>query len=112
MSSNQERELDRALADGQGSSDPELADLVDAAERVRRELAVEAPRARRERAMFVAGAAGSQRRWTWSMSLLPVLATSAVVIALAFLSLAALPGDALYPVRRALDSVGLARLPV
>lgn len=112
MSKDKERDLDQTLHTGERSTDPEVMELFEAAERVRMELTIEAPEARHERAMFVSGVVGRQRRLPWHMSLLPILATSAVVIALAFMSLQALPGDTLYPVRRALDSVGLGRLPV
>jgi hypothetical protein len=112
MNKNQERELERALHSEEPSADPEVRELVDTAERVRSGFSVEAPQARHERAMFVSGAATRTRRSTWRTSLVPILATSAVLVGLAFLSLQAMPGDALFRVRQALDSVGLGGLPV
>ena len=111
-SKDQERELERALLSRRASTDPEVAELIETAEKVRTGLAVDAPRASRERTMFVSGVAARRRRSAWSITLIPIVATSAaVLLVVAVMSLQATPGEPLWRVRQALDSVGLARPP-
>ena len=66
----------------------------------------EVPPARRERAMFVEGAA--QRPGSRIRVLVPALATTALLVAVFFLGRAAQPDDTFYPVHRVLSAVGLA----
>ena len=88
--------------------DLQADELADLARRLEAALEVDAPEARSEKALFVAGAGARGRRSPWPAALLPATAAVAVLIVLAVVSRTALPGQALYPVRQALDKVGLA----
>ncbi|MGH2699866.1 MAG: hypothetical protein ACRDJL_11815 [Actinomycetota bacterium] len=70
------------------------------------------PENRRDRAMFVAGVAARRPPPIWRRALVPATAIFVVLFALSIGSLKAAPGQALYPVRNALSSVGLAEQPV
>lgn len=83
-------------------------ELADLARRLEAALEVEAPDARSQKALFVAGAGARARRSSWTAALVPATAAVAVLIALAVVSRSAVPGQALFPVRQALDRVGLA----
>ena len=89
--------------------DLQAEELADLARRLEAALDVEAPDARREKALFVAGVAGhGRRRSPWTTALVPATAAVAVLVALAVVSRSALPGQTLYPVRKVLGGVGLA----
>lgn len=87
--------------------DPRAEELADLARRLESALEVEAPEARSEKALFVAGVGTHARRSSWTAALVPAAAV-AVLIALAVVSRTALPGQTLYPVRKVLGGVGLA----
>ncbi|HYP24914.1 MAG TPA: hypothetical protein VEV43_15205 [Actinomycetota bacterium] len=88
--------------------DVQAEELADLARRLERALETDTPEARSEKALFVAGVGARARRSSWSAALIPATAVVAVLIALAVVSRGALPGQALYPFRKALDRVGLA----
>ena len=67
---------------------------------------------RRDRAMFVAGAAARRPQPIWRRALVPAAAMFVVLFALSIGSLEASPGQTLYPLRNALSSVGIAQEPV
>lgn len=84
-------------------------ELADLARRLEGALDVEAPDARSEKALFVAGVGSRRaRRSPWPAALVPATAAVAVLVVLAVVSRTALPGQALYPVRQVLGNVGLA----
>lgn len=84
-------------------------ELADLARRLEAALEADAPEARREKALFVAGVgARGTRRSAWGAALVPATAAVAVLIVLGVVSRTALPGQALYPVRKVLGGVGLA----
>jgi uncharacterized membrane protein YgcG len=70
------------------------------------------PESRRDRAMFTAGVAARRQPPVWRRALVPTTAIFVVLLALSISSLRAAPGQVLYPVRNALNSVGLAGQPV
>jgi hypothetical protein len=105
-----ERALDRSLR-GDRPTDPETAALVEEAGEVERSLAVDTPDAERERAMFVAGIRGAKRPFPIFRLMAPAVAVAGLLL-IAVLGRDAAPGDALYPVREALHSVGLAPSPL
>jgi uncharacterized membrane protein YgcG len=70
------------------------------------------PESRRDRAMFTAGVAARRQPPVWRRALVPTTAIFVVLLALSIGSLRAAPGQVLYPVRNALNSVGLAGQPV
>jgi hypothetical protein len=70
------------------------------------------PESRRDRAMFTAGVAARHQPPVWRRALVPTTAIFVVLLALSISSLRAAPGQVLYPVRNALNSVGLAGQPV
>lgn len=107
MTGKLERNLDRALA---GKTEPaeEVAAFIETARQLEDAFDLEPPVAARERALFAAAVAARGRTGlTWGRLISPVVAGAALVAALAFASGSALPGDALYPVRRVLQDVGL-----
>lgn len=104
-----ERVLDRALA-GHSNDEPEVDSLVAVARDLLRSFAIEPETSSRERAMFVVGVAARRRGPGLTRFLVPALALLLVVL-VGFASRVALPGDALYPVREALQRVGLATSP-
>lgn len=111
MKDRREEQLDETLATGRRSSDPEVDGLVEQAGRVRQELSVPEPEARRQRALFVQGAAGRSGSLPFLRFLAPAAVVVAGLVALAGFSRTALPGQTLWPVREALSTVGLAASP-
>lgn len=103
-----DRELDKALRTGEGAEDPRLTDLVRQADELETELAHEAPSGGRERAVFIQGVALRRRRLPGLRILAPAVIVLAALVAVGGFSRSALPGDTLYPMRKALASVGLA----
>lgn len=88
--------------------DLQAEELADLARRLETALEVDAPEARREKALFVAGVGASRRSRRWLGSLAPALAAVALLVAIGIASRDAQPGQALFRVREALDKVGLA----
>jgi hypothetical protein len=70
---------------------------------------IPAPSARRDRALFVAGVAARKPKPIWQRALVPVMGVAIVFVSLSVASLKAAPGQALWSVRNALNSVGIAR---
>jgi hypothetical protein len=104
-----ERSLDSALNGDAG--DDETRPLVDTADRVKQALAVDVPPADRQRALFLSGVAARDRRFfSPARVLVPAFAIALIVFA-AFAGQNALPGQGLYPVREALNSVGIGDTP-
>lgn len=101
-----DKELDRALA-GSTTPDEETAELVDVARRLEGNFDVEAPRADAQKALFAA-AVGTRRRPTVWRYLAPAVAMGSLLVAVYFAGRAATPGNAFYPVRKALQQVDLA----
>jgi hypothetical protein len=66
------------------------------------------PDARRDRALFVAGVAVRKPKPIWQRALAPAMGVAIVFISLSVASLKAAPGQALWSVRKALNSVGIA----
>ena len=66
------------------------------------------PSARRDRALFVAGVAARKPKPVWQRALVPAMGVAIVFISLSVASLKAAPGQALWSVRNALNSVGIA----
>jgi len=66
------------------------------------------PSARRDRALFVAGVAARKPKPIWQRALVPVMGVAIVFVSLSVASLKAAPGQALWSVRNALNSVGIA----
>ena len=66
------------------------------------------PSARRDRALFVAGVAARKPKPIWQRALAPAMGVAIVFISLSVASLKAAPGQALWSVRNALNSVGIA----
>lgn len=82
-------------------------------ERLERELdqmfkEIPAPSGRRDRAMFVAGAAARKPKPLWQRALVPVMGIAVVFVSLSVASLKAAPGQPLWSVRNVLNSVGIA----
>lgn len=104
-----EKALDQALRDERKVT-ADVVPLVEAARDLEERLDTEAPASARERAIFIEGVAarGHRRR---PRLLAPVLAGTALVFLLGFAAGAALPGDAIYPVRKVMASVGLVASP-
>ena len=101
-----ERRLDRALRE-QAGDDPEIASLVEVARDLERTFSVDTASKARERAMFVAGVGARRRGPHIARFLVPALAVL-LIIMVGLAGRVALPGDTLYPVRQALQKVGLA----
>ncbi|MGH2808106.1 MAG: hypothetical protein ACRDKT_12625 [Actinomycetota bacterium] len=103
----QARALDRALAGETGHGEPD--GLLATASELRGAFDFDIPSASRERAMFVSGVGTRHHRLNPLRLFVPAVAFLALVL-LAYLGgRTALPGDSLYPVRKALGSVGLAQ---
>ena len=111
MTERRDERLDETLSTGRRSSDPELDALTEQAERLREELSVPPPAARRQRTLFVQGAAGRSRSFNAFRFLAPAAIVVAGIVALAGFGRTALPGQTLWPVREALSTVGLAATP-
>ena len=88
--------------------DLQAEELADLARRLEAALDVEAPEARHEKALFVAGVGASRRSRRWLGSLAPAMAAVVLLVAIGIASRDAQPGQALFGVREALDKVGLA----
>ena len=88
--------------------DLQAEELADLARRLEAALDVEAPEARHEKALFVAGIGARRRSRRWLGSLAPALAAVVLLVAIGIASRDAQPGQALFGVREALDKVGLA----
>ena len=87
--------------------DLQAEELADLARRLETALDVDAPEARSEKALFVAGIGANKRRHGFG-PLVPALAAVVLLVAIGIVSRTAQPGQALFPVRKALDKVGLA----
>ena len=87
--------------------DLQAEELADLARRLETALDVDAPAARSEKALFVAGI-GANKRSRGFGPLVPALAAVVLLVAIGIMSRTAQPGQALFPVRKALDKVGLA----
>lgn len=116
MRASRERFLDRVL-DGAShprpsDDDTDLSGLVELGDELRAIFAVEAPVARRERAMFAAAVAARPTRRGRPTLALPAVAMLALIVFVSSLASTALPGQALYPVRKVLTSLNLADEPV
>ena len=113
MPPDRSKDLDTALVGSRRADDEEVAGLVGVAEELRASLAVEAPKARSDRAFFVSAVAGRRRSGPSLARLaVPALAVASVLLALSVLSRTTLPGDPLYPVRRVLQTTGVTRSPI
>jgi hypothetical protein len=77
------------------------------ARRLEDALAIEAPEARGEKAMFVAAVGARRRSRSW-VTFAPALAAVTLLVALGVVSRGAQPGQTLFPVRKVLGNVGLA----
>jgi hypothetical protein len=69
---------------------------------------IPAPSARRDRALFVAGVAARKPKPIWQRALVPVMGVAIVFVSLSVASLKAAPGQALWSVRQALNSINIA----
>lgn len=104
------KELDDAL-DGASTTD-ETRPLAETADSVRRALASDVPPADRTRALFLSGVTARERTgFSPRRVLVPALAVAVVVFAV-FAGQNALPGEQLYPVREALNAVGIGETPL
>jgi hypothetical protein len=103
------KDLDAAL-EGAEPTD-EVESLVEVAARLEDGMDVDAPTASRERALFTRGVGLRKKGFNPLRVVSPALAVVGLVAIIAFVAGRALPGQTLYPVREALDSVGLANLP-
>ncbi|MDQ4058988.1 MAG: hypothetical protein M3124_07680 [Actinomycetota bacterium] len=93
---------------GMGSTRPqdEKDKLEQELEQMFNEIPV--PSARRDRALFVAGVAARRPKPIWQRALAPAMGVAIVFITLSVASLKAAPGQALWSVRNALNSFGIA----
>lgn len=66
------------------------------------------PSARRDRALFVAGVSARKPKPIWQRALAPAMGVAIVFISLSVASLKAAPGQALWSVRQALNSINIA----
>lgn len=103
--------LDRALADG-SAADGSVAPLVDIASEIEAVFAAPAPSASTERAVFIRGVAAHASRPSAWRFVTPAAVVISLLALLGFLSHAAVPGQTLYPVRKAMSSIGLAQTPL
>jgi hypothetical protein len=101
--------LDQALR-GDHDVEPEVAPLVDAAHDLEVHFDADVPNSARERAFFVEAVAARRHRHRPRL-LLPAIAGTAIIFVLGFTAGSALPGDRIYPVRKAMASVGLVASP-
>ncbi len=100
------RELDDAIVAGP-IGDEEVDALAETAWAVETKFDVPTPEAPRERAFFIEAVAARRRRKSLSGALAPVVAGAAVVGAFAFAARSAVPGEQIYPLRKAIAAVGL-----
>jgi hypothetical protein len=103
------KDLDAALQGAKPTE--EVEPLVEAAARLEERMDVDAPAAARERALFTRGVGLRRKGFNPLRVLSPALAVVGLVAIIAVIGGRALPGETLYPVREALGSVGLAKLP-
>jgi uncharacterized membrane protein YgcG len=108
MRAGPEHELDRILSGRGRASDRNLESLAELATKLNASFTAPAPRGAGQRCLFVASVASHRPRLRPTRLVAPVVAAAALVGCLAILSRHSLPGDALYPVRQVLGSVGLA----
>ena len=104
-----ERDLDKVLA-GKREPEGDSAPLADMARQLEGMFDVETPSANRERAVF-ASAVGVRGRRSAARYIAPAIAGISLLAAVYFAGRAADPGNALYPVRKALQEVDLAPRP-
>ena len=105
-----EKELDKTLS---GRSDnPEVAPLADTADRLRTSFGADVPEARGEQLLFTSGIGARKRPGLGFRLFVPVFALAAILLTLVVLARTAPPGGSLYPVRGALQAVGLAEGPI
>ena len=86
---------------------------VDDQDRLEQELEqmfkeIPTPSARSDRALFVAGVAARKPKPIWQRALAPAMGVAIVFISLSVASLKAAPGQALWSVRQALNSINIA----
>ncbi|MGH2818086.1 MAG: hypothetical protein ACRDJS_06450 [Actinomycetota bacterium] len=103
------KDLDAALEGAEPTH--ELEPLVEVATQLEDGMDVDAPTASRERALFTRGVGLRRKGFNPLRVVSPALAVVGLVAIIAFVAGRALPGQTLYPVREAMDSVGLANLP-
>ena len=103
------RELDDTLSGRAVPEDPEVQALTTAAARLERALDFDTPTAARERAMFVSAVAARHVGFNPARLIAPAIALAAVIALVFTAGRTALPGESLYPVRKALGTVGLAK---
>jgi hypothetical protein len=103
------KDLDAALEGAKPTQ--EVEPLAEVAARLEERMGVDAPAAARERALFTSGVGLRRKGFNPLRVVSPALAVVGLVAIIAFIGGRALPGETLYPVREALDSVGLANLP-
>jgi len=101
-----DKELDKVLS-GKTTPTEEIGPLVDVARQLEGKFDVEAPRAEAQKALFAAAVATRRRPTVWRY-LAPAVALTSLLAAVYFAGRAATPGNALYPVRKALQQVDLA----
>lgn len=89
-------------------ADDSVVDLTKLAEGLRGSLQVPTPQATGARALFVQGASSLAKRHHFPRLLVPSIAMGLLIVVVAALSRTALPGTALYQVRKVLASVDLA----
>ncbi|MDQ3986127.1 MAG: hypothetical protein M3280_06470 [Actinomycetota bacterium] len=112
MTEDLERKLDRALGGGKDADDPRITSLLQQADEVQESLRRGPPSEPRERSLFIQALTRRRSRFAPLKALAPVAVVVAGLLAIAGFGRTALPGDALYAVREALASVGLAKTPV
>jgi hypothetical protein len=103
------KDLDAALEGAKPTQ--EVEPLVEVAARLEERMDVDAPAGARERALFTRGVGLRRKGFNPLRVVSPALAVVGLVAIIAVIGGRALPGETLYPVREALDSVGLANLP-
>ena len=107
MTKQLERELDQALERGTPARNEEIESLVQTASRFADQTPALPDAPSGSRALFIQ-AVGTRRSAGWLPFLGSATATAAVLVVVLLLGRTAIPGEALYPVRQALRSVGLA----
>ena len=103
------RELDDTLSGRAVPEDPEVQSLATTATRLEQTFDFDAPNATRERAMFVSAVAARHSGFHPARLIAPAIALAAVIALIFTAGRTALPGESLYPVRKALGTVGLAK---
>lgn len=108
MNSAPERMLDDILEGRALPVDPAMSQLVAAVPLLEAGLRPAVPPMGQARALFSGGAAARRTGSPWRQLAVPSMAMLALVIAAGSVATRALPGDALYPVRKVLGAMGLA----